>query len=238
MRSMSKLRVVAFLFVAGASLQYSFGTISELPNPSFPDTPANHWAYEGMAYLKSLGFLIGLPDGIGRGVRPRTRFELAVAYHASGTNLLAFAGGLGELENQIELDPPGSDRAAADLKFFNEERMKLSNTLLPRTCNYLVRGLKEFSPEIHDLGATDDLLHVAVPQLRSVMSRIRKPHVGRALQQFPDVPAGHWAANAVLEMRKLGLLHGYPDGSFLGQTETSVTQNRVSSATVKSSLVP
>jgi hypothetical protein len=35
-------------------------------------------------------------------------------------------------------------------------------------------------------------------------------------QNFPDVPEGHWAAEAVRELKETGLLKGYPDGLFRG----------------------
>ena len=48
----------------------------------FPDVPANHWAYEALARMKRDGLLVGYPDGLFRGGRPASRYELAVAMHA------------------------------------------------------------------------------------------------------------------------------------------------------------
>jgi hypothetical protein len=31
---------------------------------------------------------------------------------------------------------------------------------------------------------------------------------------YPDVPAGHWAAGVIAAMKSLGLIEGYPDGTF------------------------
>lgn len=36
-------------------------------------------------------------------------------------------------------------------------------------------------------------------------------------EPFADVPPDHWAYNAVETMRRLGLMEGYPDGTFLGK---------------------
>lgn len=33
---------------------------------------------------------------------------------------------------------------------------------------------------------------------------------------FPDVPANHWAYEAVNTLKEAGLLRGYPDGRFRG----------------------
>jgi hypothetical protein len=61
---------------------------------NFPDVPANHWAYEALARMKKDGLLVGYPDGLFRGPRPASRYELAVAMHAVYTNLQAKIDGL------------------------------------------------------------------------------------------------------------------------------------------------
>ena len=48
----------------------------------FPDTPENHWAFEAVAKMKAAGLLTGYPDGMFRGGRPASRYELAVALYA------------------------------------------------------------------------------------------------------------------------------------------------------------
>jgi len=35
-------------------------------------------------------------------------------------------------------------------------------------------------------------------------------------QSFPDIPAGHWAGDAVVEIADLGIVIGFPDGTFRG----------------------
>ena len=49
---------------------------------NFPDVPDNHWAFEALARMKKDGLLVGYPDGLFRGGRPASRYELAVAMHA------------------------------------------------------------------------------------------------------------------------------------------------------------
>ncbi|MBV9439209.1 MAG: S-layer homology domain-containing protein [Candidatus Eremiobacteraeota bacterium] len=44
----------------------------------FPDVPANHWAYQAVERLKADGYLTGYPDGLFRGSRPISRWEMAV----------------------------------------------------------------------------------------------------------------------------------------------------------------
>jgi hypothetical protein len=54
---------------------------------NFPDVPDNHWAYDALKRMKSEGLLVGYPDGLFRGNRPATRYELAVAVHATYVHL-------------------------------------------------------------------------------------------------------------------------------------------------------
>ncbi len=56
---------------------------SALAQDQFPDVPENHWAYEALANMKKNGLLVGYPDGLFRGPRPATRYEMAVAIHAT-----------------------------------------------------------------------------------------------------------------------------------------------------------
>lgn len=50
----------------------------------FPDVvPPEHWAYDAVLRLKNAGLLVGYPDGRFRGPRNATRYEMAVAIHAT-----------------------------------------------------------------------------------------------------------------------------------------------------------
>lgn len=66
---------------------------------NFPDVPDNHWAYEALARMKKDGLLVGYPDGLFRGNRPASRYELAVAVHAVYTHLKSITDGL---QSQID----------------------------------------------------------------------------------------------------------------------------------------
>jgi hypothetical protein len=49
----------------------------------FPDVPESHWAYKELEQLKTDGLLVGYPDGLFRGGRPASRYEMAVAIYAT-----------------------------------------------------------------------------------------------------------------------------------------------------------
>lgn len=185
---------------------------------SFPDNPRNHWAYEGLSYLKSQGLLVGYPDGLGY-PRPKdkTRYELAVSFHAAGVNLRTLTWSLRDQIEEIATVHGGSQEAIqANLKAAQYMLYTLRSPLLPRALDYLKRGGHEFAPEMKSLGASEDDITVAIAQYQAILPTLRIPEAGSALKQFPDVPAGHWAAKAVLDLRESDILQGYPDGRFGG----------------------
>jgi len=81
---------------------------------NFPDVPDNHWAYEALARMKKDGLLVGYPDGLYRGNRPASRYELAVAVHATYTHLKNITDGLQSQIDEIKGRPSGNDQALKD----------------------------------------------------------------------------------------------------------------------------
>lgn len=79
----------ALTAVLGAAL-----VVPALAQDNFPDVPDNHWAYEALLRMKSNGLLVGYPDGLFRGGRPASRYEMAVAIHATYVNLKNITDGL------------------------------------------------------------------------------------------------------------------------------------------------
>jgi len=77
------------------SLVLAAGTVvPAFAQDNFPDVPANHWAYDALAKLKADGILVGYPDGLYRGTRPASRYEMAVALHAAYAKLRELIDGL------------------------------------------------------------------------------------------------------------------------------------------------
>jgi hypothetical protein len=76
------------------TLKYALGVVltaglivPALAQDNFPDVPDHHWAYEALARMRREGLLVGYPDGLFRGGRPATRYEMAVAIHATYSHL-------------------------------------------------------------------------------------------------------------------------------------------------------
>ncbi|MBI5708333.1 MAG: S-layer homology domain-containing protein [Armatimonadetes bacterium] len=68
---------------------------------AFPDTPENHWAYQAVLGAKAAGFLVGYPDGMFRGPRPASRYEMAAALYALYMNLKGVSDGLAAQYNAL-----------------------------------------------------------------------------------------------------------------------------------------
>jgi len=100
----------ALATVLGAAI-----VVPALAQDNFPDVPENHWAFEALAKLKAAGILVGYPDGLYRGGRPASRYELAVALHAAYQNLKNMNDGLAsqmaDLKKQVENMPAASDNS-------------------------------------------------------------------------------------------------------------------------------
>ncbi|MBA3725836.1 MAG: S-layer homology domain-containing protein [Armatimonadetes bacterium] len=65
----------------------------------FPDVPENHWVYKALLDMKNEGVLVGYPDGLFRGGRPASRYELAGAINTAYQKLKGMIGGL---QDQID----------------------------------------------------------------------------------------------------------------------------------------
>ena len=108
---------------------------------NFPDVPDNHWAFEALQRLKKDGLLVGYPDGLFRGNRPASRYELAVAIHACYTNLKSVTDGL---DSQIKAlsDKLNGVATTADVQNLRDALTALQND---------VNGMKSYGEDIAQL---------------------------------------------------------------------------------------
>jgi len=112
-----------------------------LATDNFPDVPDNHWAFEALQRLKKDGLLVGYPDGLFRGNRPASRYELAVAIHACYTNLKSVTDGL---DSQIKAlsDKLNGVATTADVQNLRDALTALQND---------VNGMKSYGDDIAQL---------------------------------------------------------------------------------------
>ncbi|HCE00260.1 MAG TPA: hypothetical protein DER07_04400 [Armatimonadetes bacterium] len=101
------------------TLRYALGVVlgaavalPAMAQDNFPDVPENHWAYEALANMKRDGLLVGYPDGLFRGGRPASRYELAVAIHATYQKLKGMYDGLsGQIDSLTSALDGKADKA-------------------------------------------------------------------------------------------------------------------------------
>jgi hypothetical protein len=113
-----------------------------LATDNFPDVPDNHWAFEALQRLKKDGLLVGYPDGLFRGNRPASRYELAVAIHAAYTNLKSVTDGLDSQIKALSDKLNGGVASTADVQNLRDALTALQND---------VNGMKSYGDDIAQL---------------------------------------------------------------------------------------
>jgi len=130
-----------FKYALSAIMTAAFVMPAFASTDNFPDVPDNHWAFEALARLKKDGLLVGYPDGLFRGNRPASRYELAVATHACYTNLKSVTDGL---DSQIKAlsDKLNGVASQSDVQNLRDALTALQND---------VNGMKSYGDDIAQL---------------------------------------------------------------------------------------
>ena len=150
-------RNLAFALVLGALI-----TSSALGQDSFPDVKDTHWAAREIANLKSKGLLTGYPDGTFKGSRPLSRYEMAVAIHASYVNLKNLTEGL-----QKQIDEFKGSVSSGNTGDLESVRAAINNT------QNAVNGLKQWSTEITSLRKLVNEFQPELSDLRVDVKKLR-----------------------------------------------------------------
>lgn len=109
---MNKTLKLALGVVLGAALAVP----SFAQGDQFPDVPENHWVYQALLNMKNEGILVGYPDGMFRGGRPASRYELAGAINAAFQKLKGMIMGLQDQIDAINRMPGGNAEEMAALR--------------------------------------------------------------------------------------------------------------------------
>ncbi|MCL6647159.1 MAG: phosphodiester glycosidase family protein [Chloroflexi bacterium] len=222
------------LFVSDLSLLTTSLAPPAPPSPpaatvqSFRDVPASFWAYGAIRELAALGVVDGLPDGSFRPVAPVTRAELV--------KMLLVAQGTGPAAGQ----PPFPDVTRGSW---------YAPWLEAAWQRKLLLGADGLAlPERPVTRQEAALLLLRAAQLNGAQAGApAAPAVPGAGAGTPQAPAGSslrfrdsgaiapWALEGVEEAVRLGLLQGFPDGSFrpranLTRAEAAVLVQRLMAA--------
>lgn len=129
--------------------------VPALAQDNFPDVNESHWAFRDLLRMKQEGLLVGYPDGLFRGNRPASRYELAVACHAVWANLKGITDGL---KSQIDDLTAKMNNAATKADVDNlRAQIDALKADLDRIRNEDIASLRrmadEFKAELTKLGA-------------------------------------------------------------------------------------
>lgn len=181
------------------------------------DVPAGHWARQALERVLQLGLLSGYPDGLFRGEQALSRYQAA----AMASRLLQ------TIEHELERRGHSPTLAALD---------PVTLVALSHASQELQQGLTGLEQRLQSLetlvrGSLLAQQHLAatplLPTSPQAMQRwaAALPELGPepivSLSSFGDVPAGHWARQALESLAQQGLLRGYPEGRFAGDQPLS-----------------
>jgi len=159
--------------------------------PGSLGTPAVDTLYERVLDLKRAGFL---PDLLDRGNRRYTR-ESAAAAAKAGMEFCV------RLPQMLQKSPQFDEGGRQSLAKHFEMTEWLARAVLPE--------MRALGMTLAEIEARFDRAAEGLKANKIPVRRFRE--IG-----FSDVAKGHWADGAVLELKSVGILWGYPDGSFRG----------------------
>ncbi len=177
---MNKTLKLAFGAVLGAAL-----FVPALAQDNFPDAPEYHWAYRALLNMKNEGILVGYPDGLFRGGRPASRYELAAAINAAYERLKGMIGGLKEqidvLESKIN-QPTGQFATKADLDQLRSELANLRRDLdAMKSWGDDIENLKRmastFERDLAAIGVDVEAMKKDIADLAEIVKGMPKPAV-------------------------------------------------------------
>lgn len=145
---------------------------------NFPDVPRTHWAYDALLEMKREGILVGYPDGLFRGPRTATRYELAIAINAVYQRLTSLVGGLEgqieELKDMIDNIEPGTDTSSLKTQLDALQRDVNGMKAWGDDIQNLKRLSEEFRAELETLGVNMAELESDLADLESRVSKLEE----------------------------------------------------------------
>lgn len=181
----------------------------------FPDVPNYHRALVALLNLKREGIFVG-----DAGLR-RRRPDFDGILTLVGQNLDRVAGVTTEVETQFSRLRNRQELTVNEREFRSEvEDVFRWHRHLPTIMWFTdIFGEAQGSRFGDAPGArrqvADDLL-VKAEALAARIRNLDPPPPYDLLKPFPDVPPDHWAYDAVHNLKRNGVLVGYPDGTFRG----------------------
>lgn len=154
--------------------------------PVPPDVSETHWAYDALKELFNKGLLKGYPDGLFRGPRPASRYEMAYALHSLYDYLMKLHNGqqrqiddlIARLA-KVEGRPGGGTDHSADIRAIRDELARMKNQAdevakwKPEIDN-LKRMASTFERELSRLGVDVEQMKKDLSSLGGRMDELEK----------------------------------------------------------------
>lgn len=200
------------------TLAISLSLLSQERPDRLVDDSKNHWVYVALADLYRQGLLPEYPYGIfDGGPRAFPRSSIAAMTRAACARLHEVMEDALRQNGKVAQYTSGSSASRAEVQEWAEN---LSGELAEwrKSSERTRRKLKAltlfFAPQLRDIRVDPGALASAAERDLFQLDRLQTVEVGEATRPFSDVPHGHWAASATLNLRREGILHGYPGKRF------------------------
>jgi|GEM_PF-3528268 len=200
------------------SLSLGVPVLATVQNPHdyLPDTVENHWAYETIGYLKRMGFVKREEKRI-IGPNPYSRMDMAIMIKAGCDRMRKSWLEMRDANDRIAgIGKFGSGKLSAAEITRGElsDRTFQIGSLCREVERPLAATIKLFAPQLRQLNTDPTVMGTEALRNLEAIASLRVAQPGEAKQLFADVPANHWAADALKNLREEGILRGYADGSF------------------------
>ncbi len=133
-----------------------------------PDVPESHWASKAVSDLYRLGVLKGYPDGLYRGTRPVSRYEMAQAINALfGTQQDQIAKSAAEIDELRQRISSRTGMAQVDVQGLADMRRRLDSLESD------VTNLETLRPQMRDLTTQFESMSEQLRKIREDLQIMR-----------------------------------------------------------------
>ena len=197
------------IFVLACALFLGVMPTTSAANQGFGDVPADHWAYDAVMYVDSMNLVHHYDGNTFRGSENATRYDLAYM--------------MGRMAQMAQVQADKNFKGFSDVpkKHWCAQYVNLAtnNTEKFEFMSGYGDGTFRGDEEVNRFDVA--LAFAAFAQIKAAGNE----------QIFTDIPADHWAYDAVNALGERGIMEGYGDGSFRG--ENKITRYEVAMICVK-----
>lgn len=184
----------------------------------FPDTAKNHWVYASMASMKKEHLWYRMNDDVPiRKVATRNDLATKTVYLAIDSMDLVRS-----FENDAKIvTMKASDNASKKWAEKYSASFPAKKAMYQAHLRRVTKLWGYFQPEIKKLAkkmkVDPQLISHNLVAEKAIVDHLHIKGKVALFEGFPDVPANHWAATSVNDLKNAGILVGYPpDGSARG----------------------